>query len=255
MKKIYSFSILSLLTLLLVTIVMSSCDKTNTPAAAATVPPTPPSLSFTEDFNNVSGLAAKGWKFTNNSSPVGQTGWRQGRYEAVGSPSYKFPDGYIGFPAYNSTNSPNDFISCDVSCVNFTGDISAWLITPPMTIKNGDVLTFYTRAPNDANYPDSCVDRLQVLANTTDGSYDVGTTITSVGNFTKLLLDINPGYLKNAAGGYPETWTQMSITIAGLTGTVSNARIAFRYLGVQAGVDGPNYASIAAIDHIVFTSN
>ena len=229
MKKNFNlFSGSTLIAMIAVSLYLTSCQKDGSTTNGAPTPEPPASFSFTEDFNDVSGLAAKGWKFINNSAPVGQTGWRQGRYEAVGSPSQKFPDGYIGFQAYNSTVSPNDFISCDVSCVNFTGNISAWLITPPMTIKNGDVLSFYTRTPDDANYPVSTVDRLQVLANVTDGSASVGTTATSVGNFTKSLLDINPAYIPNANGGYPQSWSQQSITISGLSGTVKNARIAFR---------------------------
>ncbi|MBK7883269.1 MAG: choice-of-anchor J domain-containing protein [Chitinophagaceae bacterium] len=254
-NKFIPFTALTSLLLIAGTIIINSCKKEQIKINEPEVTEPQP-LSFTEDFNHVGGLTAKGWAFKNNSYPVGSNGWRQGRYEAVSTPNYKFPDGFIGFPAYNATNSPNDFISCDVSCVNFTGDISAWLITPPMTIKNGDVLEFYTRAPDDTNYPVYTRDRMQVLANITDGSANVGTTPVSVGNFTTLLLDINPGYVDNANGGYPfEEWTAYSITVSGLDNPVTNARIAFRYMGKNAGVDGPNYASIVGIDNLVFSSN
>lgn len=255
MKNNISFRTLLTLVVIAITVFIIDACKKDSPIINTPPAEEPPSLSFTEDFNNIGELGSKGWIFKNNSEPVGSNGWRQGRYEAVGSPNYKFPDGFIGFPAYNTTTSPNDFISCDVSCVNFSGDISAWMITPLMTIKNGDVLTFYTRSPNDLNYPVYTRDRMQIWANITDGSADVGNTPVSTGKFTKLLLDINPTYVENDLGGYPyEAWTLYTITISGLDEPVSNARIAFRYLGEDAGVDGPNYASIVGIDHIVFTS-
>lgn len=241
---------------LLATAIISSCQKDAAPAKAAPTPTTPASLSFTEDFDDVSGLTAKGWVLKNNSSPVGQQGWRQGRYETLNSPSKKFQGNIVGFPAYNSTNSPNDFISCDITCVNTQGNISSWLISPPMTIKNGDKLTFYTRTQDDSQFSIFTKDRMQVRGNFTDGSANVGTSATSVGSFTNLLLDINSSYIENDNGGYPYlAWVKQTITFSGLSGTVTNARIAFRYFGTDAGLQGPNYPSVVGIDNIVFTSN
>ena len=232
-----------------------SCTKdklitVNTPS------PVPPAVnpSFTEEFNNAGDLTAKGWVFKNNSQPVGSTGWRQGRYEPAAS---KFPVPYIGFPAYSSSTTPNDFISCDGSCVNDIGNISAWLISPKLSIKNGDQISFYTRALDDALFIFYTKDRVQVLANFTDSSADVGETASSVGNFTTLLLDINSAYAENSISGYPETWTQYTITISGLSSPVTNARFAFRYFGTDAGAssNAANTSSVVGIDQLVFTGN
>ena len=46
-------------------------------------------------------------------------------------------------------------------------------------------------------------------------SQNVGTTATSVGDFTTLLLDINPTYTTT---GYPNVWTNFVVTISGLAG-------------------------------------
>lgn len=222
-----------------------------------TTPVPPPVVdsgsSFVEEFNNVSDLPAKGWIFKNNSDPMGSNGWRQGLYEAA--PSSKFPVPIIGFQAYSASSSPNDFISCDASCVNLEGNISTWLITPKLNIKNGDDIIFYTRALDDLQYMVFTTDRMQVLMDTTGSTPDVGNTATSVGTFSNLLLDINAAYAENDMGGYPIAWTQYNITISGLSTPVKDGRIAFRYVGTDAGVNGPNFASVVGIDSLAFISN
>jgi MYXO-CTERM domain-containing protein len=64
----------------------------------------------------------------------------------------------------------------------------------------------------------------------------VGTAALDVGDFTTLLLDINPTY---AIGGYPETWTQQNVTITGLGGP-TQGRLAFRYFVENGGPSGAN---------------
>src|ERR1700694_3282961 len=183
-----------------------SCAKDPVAQQAQPVPQVK-TASFVEQFDNVGDLTGKGRVFVNNSNPVGQSGWRQGRYESASQMQYKFvaPVPYLGFPAYNASKSPNDFVSCDASCVNDaltgSGNISAWLISPSLPIKNGDSIVFYTRAVDDANYGAYCHDRMQVRANFTDGTADVGGSATSTGSFSNLLVDINPSYLRNDPAG------------------------------------------------------
>ncbi|MBA2249770.1 MAG: choice-of-anchor J domain-containing protein [Chitinophagaceae bacterium] len=256
MKKI-QLLLLVLFGFSMTTGIIVSCkkDELKTVKTPSPYPPPPPgNPSFTEEFNNVGDLTAKGWVFKNNSQPVGATGWRQGRYEPSAS---KFPVPYIGFQAYSSSTTPNDFVSCDGSCVNDIGEISAWLISPALLMKNGDKITFYTRALDDAAFIFYTKDRVQVLANFTNGSSDVGQIATTTGSFTKVLLDINPAYAENAISGYPEVWTKYTITISGLAAPVSNARFAFRYFGTDAGAssNATNTSSVVGIDQLVFTSN
>ena len=99
------------------------------------------------------------------------------------------------------------------------------------------------------------MDRMQILLDTTGTPPDIGNSAVSTGNFSKLLLDINPSYVENDNGGFPIQWTYYLITISGLSSPVKAARIAFRYLGTDAGVNGPNYASVVGIDSLAFVSN
>ncbi|MEP6949441.1 MAG: choice-of-anchor J domain-containing protein [Ginsengibacter sp.] len=229
-----------------------SCTKDTLKTKPPASPPVTSNSSFVEEFTNVSELPAKGWIFKNNSDPAGTYGWRQGLYQAT--PSSKFPVPIIGFPAYSATSSPNDFISCDASCVNLEGNISSWLITPQLNIKNGDQIIFYARALDDLQYLIFTTDRMQVLIDTTGGQPDVGNTATSTGTFSNTLLDINDGYVENDLGGFPIEWTQYTITISGLGSPKTNARIGFRYLGTDAGINGPAFASVIGMDSLAFVS-
>jgi hypothetical protein len=267
----YKFHFASGLLLLLgVTVLITACEKDVT----ATTPAPKPAIataSFVEEFTNAGELTGKGWVLKNNSNPIGQSGWRQGRYESSAFIQGMDPNGkfsffgavpYVGFPAHSAQNSPNEFISCDVTAVNGQGDISAWLISPSVPISNGDQIIFYTRATDDSNYPVYTKDRMQVRANFTDGTANVGTSATTVGSFSSLLLDINSNYIYNDPGGnggvsgYPRAWTKYTITISGLTAPVSNARFAFRYLGADAGLQGgsaqTNYPTVIGIDSLAF---
>lgn len=230
-----------------------SCEKEYVAPAASLATPAPASASFVEQFNNVGDLSGKGWVFKNNSSPIGQSGWRQGRYESA--PSAKFPGPFIGFPAYDASTSPNDFVSCDASAVNYVGEISAWLISPALPMKNGDQIVFYTRAVDDRTFPVYVKDRMQVRANFTSNSTDVGSGSTSVGSFGTVLLDINPTYANNDPAGYPLDWRRYTVTVAGLSAPVANGRFAFRYMGTNAGVNGPNYAGVVGVDSLAFIRN
>jgi hypothetical protein len=253
-------------------IVAVSCSKEMAPEEPVT-PVTPPaaSASFVEQFDTVGNLTKKGWVFKNLSAPIGQSGWRQGRYEATNAPVYKGLGSlaFVGFQAYNSTNTPNDFVSCDITAVadDYTngGNISAWLISPSLPMKNGDRIIFYTRATLDAMYPVYTKDRMQVRLNSTDGSANVGGNALTTGSFGTVLLDINPNYVENdpgagTGGGYPQDWTKYTITLAGLPASgITNGRFAFRYFGEDAGVSGgstaSNYPSVVGIDSLAFIHN
>lgn len=120
-----------------------------------------------------------------------------------------------------------------------TGSISDWLLTPVFTIGNGFTFSFYTRtAPDGGSFADS----LEVRLSTSGTSQNVGTTPTSVGVFTTLLLSINPTF---SATGYPADWTQFTATISGLDGPASG-RFALRYLIDDVSVHG-NYIGIDSI--------
>jgi uncharacterized repeat protein (TIGR01451 family) len=177
---------------------------------------TPTCAGLSEGFNNVGSLP--GWFKQNNSSPLGATGWFQGDPGA--------------FEA--QAGAPNSYIAANYQNAAGDGTISNWLLTPVLSLHNGAQVVFWTRKITETGpfFPD----RLQVRMSTNGASTNVGSTATSVGSFTTLLLDINPTY---ANGGYPFDWTQYTLTLSGLSGTISG-RIAFRYFVENGGPLGAN---------------
>lgn len=185
--------------------------------------------SFSEGFSNVATLLSSGgWASQNLSTTIGTTNWFQGN--ATVFAAYSNPDSsYIG-ANYNNTTGANT--------------ISNWLFTPVRTISNGDIVTFWSRTVDAPTYPD----RLELRMSTNGTSVNAGTTSTSVGDFTTLLLTINSGLTTT---GYPNTWTQYSVTISGLGAPVSG-RFAFRYFVTNGGPTGSN-SDFIGIDDFTFT--
>lgn len=237
---------LSFLTLL--AFVMTACVKDAKEEQAKA--PAVVSDSWTEEFDDASALGKKGWVITNNSDRIGLEAWRQGRYESTNKYTFGL-DYVVGFPAYSASKSPNDFISCDMYAGAAVANMSVWLISPAIKMKNGDQIIFYTRdAIDDGSFNSKDgTDRLQVRANYTTTTTNVGKLWTDVGDFKTLLLDINPTL---AFQGYPQTWTQATITLSGITGTVSG-RFAFRLFIANGGPDGLN-AGLVGVDALKFVS-
>lgn len=179
---------------------------------------------LTENFNSVSSLTGSGWALVNNSSPTGATGWFQGNtgiFSAQGGPA----DSYIAA----------NFLNAD----SLGGNISNWLVTPELDLSNAILLTFFTRTDPGSGF----ADRLEVRLSTNGASTDVGATDSSVGDFTTLLLSINPTLDPN---GYPSDWTQLSVAISGL-GNGAQGRLAFRYM-VPDTLDNANYIGIDTVN-------
>jgi hypothetical protein len=191
---------------------------------------------YTEEFKDVASLFRNGWINKDNSrEPVGQ--WRQGinGVDKAGVP--------YGFPAFSFEKQDVEYaFAGHQSSPPYSPvyEISSWLITPAYEIKNGDKITFYTRAAPGNVY----ADRLQVRLNETDNSADVGSTPSSIGKFTMLVKDINDNLNIN---GYTKVWTKQEIVISGLAAPIQS-RIAFRYFP-----DGSKSNGIG-IDQFQFTS-
>lgn len=166
-----------------------------------------------------------GWVRTNQSAPVGPSLW-------VIPISYLFPfatggqDGglfSLTVVNYNSTAfSPNP------------GIFSNWLISPPITVDNGDIVSYYTR--KGTNMPPVFPDNMQFRM-----SSDANTVIPSggpsdVGSFTTLCQEINPTLNTTS---YPFKWTPYFYTISGLSGPTA-CQFAFRYYATDAGISGAN---------------
>lgn len=215
--------------LALMTGLVFNCKKDNGDNPPDECPPssgTPTDIgiraSFTEEFEKVYELSARGWVIKDNS-PSGNSGigaqWSQGYMgTGKGGPWY-------GFSAYSYSRSQDEFAYSPVHTSSTNrGTISSWLITPVLSVKNGDKISFYSRSDTTGNY----TERMQVLMNKSSADY-VGERSGSVCSFTTVLLDINSG---QTAGGYPINWTKYEYTFTGITGRI-DTRIAFRHYVVN----------------------
>jgi hypothetical protein len=253
---------------------------TPTPTPSATVPPTPsptptgtptptptpsPVCSQVEGFDNITTLPGAGWVQINHSTTEGITGWFQGNGAVFPAHSGTA----VSYIAANYNNSTNGSANGPTN-INATSNrpvappltsrpdtppsptpppptpsaISNWLLTPPLTLQNDAVMTFSTRTVDTPQFPD----RLQVRMSTNGTSTDVGTTAHEVGDFTTLLLDINPAQTET---GYPNVWTQFTVTVSGL-GSSTPGRLAFRYFVENGGPFNFN-ADYIGIDSVSFS--
>lgn len=182
---------------------------------------------FSEGFDDVTPLPA-GWSQQNLSTPTGTNpDWFQGNSGV--------------FPA--QSGPPTAYIAANFNGVAGNNTISNWLFTPTVTMQNGDIFTFYTRTVSGPAFPD----RLEVRMSTNGNSTNVGATNTSVGDFTNLLLTVNPNL---TTSGYPSAWTQFTATITGLAGPTSG-KLAFRYFVTSAGPSGSN-SDYIGVDNVVY---
>jgi len=111
-------------------------------------------------------------------------------------------------------------------------------------MKDGDLISFYTRTLTGSLFPD----RLTVRLSTSGASVDVGVEPLDVGDFATVLLDINPNY--ETGGVYPEDWTEFTIELKGLGGKTSG-RVAFHYFNQFMDTNG-NYIGIDSFRFIPF---
>lgn len=233
-------------------ITVFSCGKKDSPVI------TPTDFSFTEEFDTVSKAVSKGWVIKNNTKPLGTIGWTQGFFyvsmyhglvpKSLGTLPFNYPSAG-GFGDNNPSFSGSDFIMTTSECGFNIANCSNWLISPEVIIKDGDVISFYTRTYDN---PAIGGDRMEVRLNEADGTSDVGRDSNSVGHFTKVLLDINPGYLLEGDGSYPGVWTKYTATVSGFP-IAKKSRIAFRYYVPDGGPQGPNGLGVG-IDKFKFTS-
>jgi hypothetical protein len=181
--------------------------------------------ALTENFDN--GVPS-GWTVNNLSAPLGATNWM------AGSPAT--------FEAHDG--APSSYVAANFNAGRNVSIISDWLIMPTSTYRNGDTLSFFTRTADFSFFPDSLDVRFSSV-----GGTDVGNTANSVGTFTTVLLNINPN---QQLFGYPDTWTQYSVTLNGLNGPTSGA-FAFHYAVSNGGPLGYN-SDYIGIDTVKVTA-
>lgn len=185
---------------------------------------------LTENFDTLGDPIAlpTGWTATNQSLPVGTTTWFRGGAGTTFAGYNGGQTGYIG-ANFNSTAG--------------TGVISTWLMSPVLTLQNGDVISFYTRTATGSIYADNL--ELRISANGAASADPSGPT--GVGDYTTLALTVNEVF--PTASGYPQVWTEKTYTITGAENP-TDMRFAFRYtVPTSAGPSG-NYSNFIGIDAV-----
>lgn len=190
--------------------------------ALSLVASTQASTILSENFDDVSSLAGKGWVIKNNSdfpatdpSTKKVLSWDQGNPGAAFSAQSGADDSYAGVNFATSNGSV----------------IDDWLFTPVFTISGGGVITFYTRSVADPSYPDNMEVRMSGSGSSTNAS-----------DFS-LQFEINPGL---DADGYPSGWTQYQITIPDGAAQITG-RLAFRYFIPDSSIGG-DYIGIDSLN-------
>ena len=186
-----------------------------------------------EGFDDISTLTD--YKIINVSDQPGPSSYFQGLVEPGVVKAYEGAD-----DSYIAVN----FESTD-------GTVSdVYLLSPLLTIANGDTISFATRSLDNEGYSD----RLEIRIG--DGSGTEPTT-GDVGAYTNLLSTINPELLDNV---YPFDWEVITVTVSGLTAPIQT-RVALRYWVTDCGIDGVhgNYIGIDSLsissDIVLSTNN
>lgn len=157
-----------------------------------------------------------GWTQLNLSSPIGTAGW--------------FAGNTASFTAFNGPD--NGYIAVNFQSGAGLSTLNNWLMTPPVTVQNGDKVSFYTRTPNGSGFPD----RLELRQSVLGAASTNPSGLTNVGSYSTLCLTVNQTLV---AANYPQTWTKYTYTVTGLTGQVSS-RFALRYTVPNGGPSGDN---------------
>lgn len=213
------------------TLFISSCSE-ETVSAKATAQPA--SRSYLEEFDSMQRVVDMGWKAVNLSNPLGGDSWQQGSYIINTQKGGPFVS---GISAHSYKASANELAFVPYTCGAGLSFINCWLISPALSMKNGDVISFWTTTKASVSFPD----RLQVWLNPTNDGTNVGRTDAETGDFTVKLLDLNPTYSFDPyPTGYPTTWTQFQFIVSGLpNGTIPQKhRVGFRYYVKNGGPSG-----------------
>ncbi len=212
-----------------------------------TIPPAA-NQSFVEEFDTATAALSRGWKFINVSEPHGSGVWQNG--------------GNVNplFSGFSNNGSYAGFIGTDYTSTSAAqGIISNWLLSPEITMKNGDKIIFYTRSQtyfdptllDTTDYGNS----LEIRINTSNDLNNVGIG-KDVGNFTTALLTINSSMAFSSTvspdpNAYPTKWTRFEATISTLPNAIKG-KFGFRYYVTDGGSNG-NGSGIG-IDSVAFKS-
>jgi len=193
-------------------------------------------------------LTTNGWQRTNLSNPV----------NSLPIKLWTIPD--IAIPTFNggisNSGSNRSFATVNYQSIvdGSSGTISNWLISPIIRIKNGDIVTFYTRIGRNGTAIRA--DNLQLrISSIGSATTNPASSEFDLGSFTTLAVSINPNL---DLISYPFTWTQYSYTVADIPDE-TDCKVAFRYFVANGGPTGNNSELIGidtfSVDRPVFNTN
>lgn len=178
-------------------------------------------------------MTTAGWVFSNQSSPLGASVWSKSTY-TVPLSNPVFGSGNTTTVPVGQAGGANSFMLVNFNSTTGAGTISNWLITPDITVQNGDIVTFYARKGTDGtqDYPDRLELRMSSATPTV-----LPSSATNVGSFLVSGVTVNPTLAGNFV--FPKVWTQYSYTVSGLTGPTA-VKFGFRYFVTDGGPSGNN---------------
>jgi len=229
-------------------LILSSCSEEKASSVVASSQPA--SLSYHEEFDSLQRAVDMGWKGVNLSNPLGEASWQQGSYIVNATKGGPFVSS-IASHSYKASANEHAFVP--YTCGAGLSFLNCWLISPALSMKNGDKVSFWTTTSPTISYPD----RMQVWLNPNNESTNVGRSDAETGDFTVKLVDINPTLsFSPYPTGYPTTWTKFEFTISGLpNGTIPQKhRVGFRYYVKNGGPSGSVSLEVG-IDDFDFISN
>lgn len=193
---------------------------------------TVPGVTVEEGFEDFSALAGEGWIVQNNSDDIGQFSWGQGVWDGKDVfQAHQGPDDSYASVNYQSTDGST---------------IDNWFVSPPITFNSNTSFSFWTRVPTGSAYPD----RMEIRLCAAEPCTALSPAATALATFPTVLTSINPDLEE---GGYPETWTQFTVTNASGIPTSGTGRIAFRYWVTDGGPLGSN-SNFVGVDTLSITA-
>lgn len=167
------------------------------------------------------------WTKVNTSVPAGANQW-----DAATTANIANIAGGAG--AYNGT-AATSYAYVNFNSTTGNNTISNWLITTPISLLNGDVISFYA-VKGLSGGTTVYADNLQLRISTNGAASVNPASPTDLGDFTTLALDINPSL---STTGFATNWTLYSYIVSGLPAATS-CKIAFRYFVTSGGPQGAN---------------
>lgn len=186
------------------------------------------------------------WVTTNQStSPSTTMLWKKAPFTTNDTALSSLFGSGIGLVPSGQAGGENSFAYVNFSSTTSStssATISNWLLSPSINVKDGDIVSFYTRKGTDGttDYPDRLEVRYSTAATTTNPS-----GATGVGSFTTLGVSVNPTLV--AGFVYPKVWTKYSFTITGVGTSEVPVKFGFRYYVTSGGPNGNN-SDIIGID-------